>query len=71
MTARDRVYDDLGEGTWSLEEISIFQIFTLYKILANEPSQKKIIIIRLKQPLDPPLLPIKHQHKTQSLINLR
>ena len=25
MKARDRVYDDLGEGTWNLEVIKIFQ----------------------------------------------
>ena len=44
MKARDRVYDDLGEGTWNLEVIIFFQTFTLCMIHASEASQKNIII---------------------------
>ena len=42
MKPRDRVYDNLGKGTWNLEVIRIFQIFTLCIILASEASQKKL-----------------------------
>ena len=41
MKARDHVYDDLGEGTWNLVVIRIFQTFTLCIILASKASQKK------------------------------
>ena len=44
MKARDRVYDDLGEGTLNLEVIRIFQTFILSIILASEASQTKNII---------------------------
>ena len=69
MKARDRVYEDLGEGTWNLEVIRIFQTFTLCMILASEASQKKYNN-KIKTTFGPPLLTNKHPHKTPPLTNL-
>ena len=52
MEVRDRVHEDLGEGTWNLEVIRIFQLVILCIILASKASKKKYNI-RQKQPLDP------------------
>ena len=69
--ARDVVYGDLGEGM-NFEVIRSFQILEFYLIciiLASEASKKKIIINKIKTTFGPPLLPLKHPHRTPPLTN--
>ena len=42
MNARDSVYDGRRDNPLNLEMIRIFQIFTLFIILASGASQKKL-----------------------------
>ena len=47
MKARDRVYEDLGEGTWNLEVIGIFKfsnIYSMYDTGERSEPEKNIII---------------------------
>ena len=75
MKARGRVYDDLGEGTWNLEVIRIFQtfkhLFFVQYWRAKRARKKKYINNNKKKTFGPPLLPIKHPHKTPPLTNLK
>ena len=44
MKARDSVYDGRRDNPLNLEVIQIFQIFTMFQIMASGASQKKIKI---------------------------
>ena len=55
----------------TLEVIRIFQILTLCLILASGASQKKFDYKKVKTTFGSPLIPIKHQHWTPPLTNLK
>ena len=71
MKAKDRVYDVLEEGTLELgsaEDLLI--VYSIYNT-GERSEPEKNYNNKIKTTIGPPLLRLKHPHKTPPLTNLR